>query len=301
MRLPRLPVVLAAGVVLLTSLPTARAAAQEPSFVVPSPYVIAVDPGHGGSPTSDPTQLWDPGVVVGSVMEKDITLDLAFRLRDLLKQERVKVVLTRSRDEYVEISERWNRAQAGGARLFVSLHVNAFDGDPSINGASVFYPRSDSLPFAQDIDTGLAQSLKPYQIADDGVAAKPELWVHSDVPTATVEPVYLTNPREAALLQQSDFRQAIVQGIFNGILAADPQIEATKTQILRAEAAAAAQQRAEAAVATDADRTATAARWAAIVGGLLLLWILMRVAVRRRAPEAPTYRRRNIRRRSHRF
>ena len=69
---------------------------------MPSPYVIAIDPGHGGSPTSDPTQLWDPGVVVGNVMEKDITLDLAFRLRTLLQKERVKVVLTRTGDEYVE-------------------------------------------------------------------------------------------------------------------------------------------------------------------------------------------------------
>lgn len=271
---------------------------------MPSPYVVAIDPGHGGSPTSDPTQLWDPGVVVGSVMEKDITLDLAFRLRDLLKQERVKVVLTRTRDEYVEISERWNRAHVAGARLFVSLHVNAFDGDPSINGTTIFYPRPDSLAFAQAVDNGLAQSLKPYQVADDGVAAKPELWVHSDVPTLTVEPVYLTNPREAGLLTQGDFRQAIVQGIFTGMLAADPWIEATKTQILRTEAAAAAQQRAEAAAAADAERTATAARWAAIIGGVLLLWLLMRFAMRRQpraAEPPPSYRRRSYRRRSHRF
>jgi len=58
-------------------------------------------------------------------MEKDITLDLAMRLRTLLQRERVKVVLTRSSDQYVEISERWNRAHAAGARMFVSLHVNA--------------------------------------------------------------------------------------------------------------------------------------------------------------------------------
>src|SRR2546429_5988248 len=122
-------------------MPTARAAAAEPSFVMPSPYVIAIDPGHGGSATNDPTQLWDPGVVVGSVMEKDITLDLAFRLRALLVKERVKVFLTRTGDEYVEISERWNRVHASGARLFVSLHVNAFNGDPAINGATIFYPK----------------------------------------------------------------------------------------------------------------------------------------------------------------
>src|SRR2546427_2068655 len=110
-------------------MPTARAAAAEPSFVMPSPYVIAIDPGHGGSATSDPTQLWDPGVVVGSIMEKDITLDLALRLRRLLQQERVKVVLTRSSDQYVEISERWNRAHAAGGPMFFRLHRKSHDCD----------------------------------------------------------------------------------------------------------------------------------------------------------------------------
>jgi len=266
---------------------------------MPSPYVIGIDPGHGGSPTSDPTQLWDPGVVVGNVKEKDITLDLALRLRALLQKERVRVVLTRTRDEYVEISERWNRVHAAGARMFVSLHVNAFDGDASINGATIFYPQPDSLPLAQAIDSGLAQSLKACQVVDDGVAAKPELWVHSDVPTVTVEPVYLTNAREAGLLQQTDFRDAIAQGVFNGLLAADPQIETLKQQIEHMEAAAAAQRRAEAAGAADAARSATAARWGAIIGGLALLWILMRLMVRRqgRNPQPPSYRRRSYRRR----
>ena len=261
--------------------------------------MIAIDPGHGGSPTSDPTQLWDPGVVVGAVMEKEITLDLAFRLRTLLQKERVKVVLTRSTDEYVEISERWNRVHASGARMFVSLHVNAFDGDPSINGSSVLYPKPESLPFAQAIDTGLAQALNRFQIQDDGVVSKPELWVHSDIPTATVEPAYLTNPRERGLLLQNDFRDAIAMGIFQGMLAADPQIEQAKLQIERADAAAAAQRQAEVASAADAARTATATRWGIIIGGVLLLWIVMRTAIRRavRTPQPPPYRRRTYRRR----
>jgi N-acetylmuramoyl-L-alanine amidase len=260
---------------------------------------VAIDAGHGGSATNDPAQLWDPGVVVGNVMEKDVTLDLALRLRALLQKERVKVVLTRSRDEYVEISERWNRVHASGASMFVSLHVNAFDRDPSINGETVLYPKPASLPFAQTLDTALAQSLKAYQIADDGITAKPELWVHSDIPTATIEPVYLTNPREAALLQQDDFRDAVVRGVFTGMLAADPAIESTRQQIERAEAAATAQRRAEAAAAADASRTATAARWAGIIGGLALLWLLMRAVLRRqpRASQAPAYRRRYSRRR----
>jgi hypothetical protein len=266
---------------------------------VPSPYVIAIDPGHGGSPTNDPTQLWDPGVVVGAVMEKDITLDLALRLRTLLLHERVKVVLTRSGDQYVEISERWNRAHAAGARMFISLHVNAYDGDPSINGLAVFYPKADSFSFAQAVDEGLAQTLKRFQVADDGVAAKPELWVRTDVPTVTVEPAYLTNPRERSLLLQDDFRTAIATGVFQGILAADPEIEQTKLQLARAESAATAQRLAAEAAAADATRVATATRWGLIIGGLVVLFLVMRAAIRRqsRLPEPPAYRRRSYRRR----
>jgi hypothetical protein len=266
---------------------------------VPSPYVIAIDPGHGGSPTSDPTQLWDPGVVVGAVMEKDITLDLALRLRTLLQRERVKVVLTRSGDQYVEISERWNRAHEAGARMFISLHINAYDGDPSINGLAVFYPKADSFSFAQAIDAGLAQTLKRFQVADDGVAAKPELWVRTDVPTVTVEPAYLTNPRERSLLLQDDFRAAIANGVFQGILAADPEIEQTKLQLAHAESAATAQRLAADAASADATRIATATRWGLIIGGLVLLFLVMRAAIRRqsRLPEPPAFRRRSYRRR----
>jgi N-acetylmuramoyl-L-alanine amidase len=263
---------------------------------MPAPYIIAIDPGHGGSATSDPNQPWDPGVVVGNIEEKNITLDLAFRLRTLLQRERVKVVMTRTGDQYVDISQRWNIVHASGARMFVSLHVNAFDGDSSINGETIFYPKPESLPFAQAIDTALAQSLQPYQIADDGVASKPELWVHSDVPTATIEPAYLTNPREMGLLQKSDFLQAIAVGVFNGMLAFDPQIEATRVQIVKAEAALATQRQAEAAANADASRLATATRWGAVVGGILLVWFAMRLALRRPARD-PQFRRPSYRRR----
>jgi N-acetylmuramoyl-L-alanine amidase len=277
-------------------MPTARATASEPLPAAPAPYIIAIDPGHGGSVTNDPNQLWDPGVVMGSVMEKNITLDLAIRLRTLLQRERVKVVLTRSRDQYVEISERWNRVHAANARLFVSLHVNAFDGDSTINGETIFYPKPDSVTFAQAIDAGLAQSLRPYQIADDGVAQKPELWVHSDIPTVTVEPAYLTNSRESTLLGHGDFRDAIAQGVYQGLLAFDPQIEATRVQIVRADAAAAAQRQAQAAATADAARTSTATRWAVLLGGILGLWILIRFATRR-PQRTPQYRHRPVRRR----
>lgn len=264
---------------------------------MPAPYVLAIDPGHGGSPGTDPAVLWDPGVVAGSLVEKDITLDLAFRLKALLETQRVKVVMTRTTDRYLEISERWNLVHRSGARLFVSVHVNAFDGDSSINGFTVFYPRMDSLALAQHIDAALAGALQPFGVPDDGVAAKPELWVHADVPTATVEPAYLTNPREAALLKRSDFRDAIAAGVYQGLLLADPQIAATYAQMLRVERAEAAHRQIERAAAASAARVQ---RWElAGFGAAAVLLSVIAVRSRRSGPQGNSrLRRRGRRRRS---
>jgi hypothetical protein len=245
--------------------------------------------------TNDPNALWDPGVVVGVVMEKDITLDLALRLRRLLEQERVQVVMTRTTDRYMSIADRWAIVQGSGARMFISIHVNAFDGDPTINGTTVFYPKQESMLFAQSIESGLAQSLKGFGIVDDGVAIKPELWVRSTIPTATVEPAYLTNGREAQLLQQDNFRDAIAAGVYRGMLAADPAIEATRTQIVRAEALQASQREAAARASGAADRSAELVRWGLILGGTLLFWVVARAA--RRSLRPHPVRRRNLRRR----
>jgi hypothetical protein len=245
---------------------------------MPAPYVLAIDPGHGGSPSSDPTVLWDPGVVAGRLVEKDITLDLAFRLKALLEKERVKVVMTRTTDRYLEISERWNLVHTAKARLFVSLHVNAFDGDPSINGLTVFFPRADSQAFAQHLEAGLVAALQPFGVPDDGVAPKPELWVHSDIPTATVEPAYVSNPHEAALLTRTDFREAIARGLYQGLLLADPQIDATYHQMVRVEQARAVRLQAERAAA--AATAARIQRWE--LGGLVVAFILVVIALRAR-------------------
>jgi N-acetylmuramoyl-L-alanine amidase len=80
--------------------------------------VIVIDPGHGGK---------DPGAIgKKKTKEKNITLQVAQRLKPLLeKRLKVKVVLTRNRDEFVALSERGKIANAAGGKLFVSIHCNA--------------------------------------------------------------------------------------------------------------------------------------------------------------------------------
>ncbi len=82
-------------------------------------WIIVVDPGHGGK---------DPGAVgQHNIREKDIALRISLKLkRELEKQiPGVKVILTRSRDEYLTLVERTAKANAADADLFLSIHCNA--------------------------------------------------------------------------------------------------------------------------------------------------------------------------------
>lgn len=79
---------------------------------------IVVDPGHGGK---------DPGAVGrGGIAEKDVTLQVALRLRDLISRRLGKqVLMTREKDAFVELEDRAKFANKNEADLFVSIHVNS--------------------------------------------------------------------------------------------------------------------------------------------------------------------------------
>lgn len=75
---------------------------------------IVLDPGHGGSAS---------GTVGGGLTEKELALDIAGRLRELLA-DRYRVAMTREADIDVELDRRSEIANRAGADLFVSIHVN---------------------------------------------------------------------------------------------------------------------------------------------------------------------------------
>ena len=75
---------------------------------------IVLDPGHGGSAS---------GTVAGGLTEKELALDIAVRVRELLS-DRYRVAMTREADIDVELDQRSGIANRAGADLFVSIHVN---------------------------------------------------------------------------------------------------------------------------------------------------------------------------------
>jgi len=84
---------------------------------------IVIDPGHGGR---------DPGAIGHSgLFEKDVTLDIARRLRDRLKKHRQYwTIMTRDDDVYVSLKRRAEFANQSGADLFISIHVNYIPNKP---------------------------------------------------------------------------------------------------------------------------------------------------------------------------
>jgi N-acetylmuramoyl-L-alanine amidase len=113
---------------------------HEPSPPAPQPAAgglrtVVIDPGHGGGETG----------VRGAtgVLEKDITLSVARRLRALLESRLgVRVLLTRDADQAVTLDERAALANNAMADLFISLHANAsLRREPS--GAQIYYLSAD--------------------------------------------------------------------------------------------------------------------------------------------------------------
>lgn len=91
---------------------------------------IVIDAGHGGQ---------DPGAIGRTgLREKDVNLDIAKRLSNLLRGEGVEIVMTRNSDRFIPLSKRVEIANNSRADLFVSVHSNA-SRVRSLNGVEVYY------------------------------------------------------------------------------------------------------------------------------------------------------------------
>ena len=109
-------------------------AAQE----APRPLIV-IDPGHGGI---------DPGALGSHTMEKNVTLAMAKQLqKTLLATGRFRVVLTRDKDVFIPLRDRFKIARDKGADLFISLHADSIPGTGA-RGASV-YTLSDKASDAE--------------------------------------------------------------------------------------------------------------------------------------------------------
>lgn len=184
---------------------------------------ICIDAGHGGS---------DPGALNRSVgiNEKQVTLDIATKLAQLLKKQGWNVIMTRSSDRDVswagssakqELGARARVANDYGADLFVSIHANA-SVNPGINGTSIHWYKSADYRLAKLMEGGVmgATGRKNRGL----VKNRFYVLAHTQMPAVLVETAFLTNSTEGRLLADPDYRSRIARGIASGL-----QIYAART------------------------------------------------------------------------
>src|SRR6476661_2125890 len=107
-----------------------------------SPITVVIDAGHGG---------YDRGGIPGQrVSEKDMTLDVARRLKSVLAASGYRVVMTRDSDVFVPLGTRSAIANSNRNAIFVSVHFNSATRAGASGIETYFYSR-DSLALASAI------------------------------------------------------------------------------------------------------------------------------------------------------
>ena len=201
----------------------------EPPMEFTTNCVIVIDPGHGGS------NLGTHSVLDGR-FEKEFTLDLADRLKPLLEAEGWKVFLTRTSDTDVSLGERVDFAEAHQADLFISLHFNSGAPDTAQNGLETYCltptgmpstltrnyadPWNENLPNnafdAENLQLAVHMQnalLHATSMEDRGVRRARFIGVlrGQKRPAILIEAGYLSNPKEAARIEDGDYRQKLAE------------------------------------------------------------------------------------------
>jgi len=200
---------------------------------------ICLDPGHGGK---------DTGKIDGHNFEKTYTLLLAREVAGLLKQDGLKVLLTRETDTFVDLPARPSLARRKGADLFVSLHYNAAEGD--VRGLEVYclapagmnssnegggksaHPRepgnahdNQNVLLAYDVDKAITGSVP---LEDRGTKRSHfEVLREASVPAILIEGGFMSSPWDARNIYSSTFRKRMAHAIVDGIMAYKHAVESS--------------------------------------------------------------------------
>jgi len=188
----------------------------------PYPTVI-IDAGHGG----------EDGGASGKngTLEKDVNLDIALKLAELMRLGGFDVVLTREDDRMLytenikgkrktqDLRNRFEVAKQHPDSVFVSIHANAFP-NAEYGGLQVYYSPNDSksMDIASRIQFANAEYLQP---ENDRVIKKADSKIYLldriETPAVMVECGFLTNVNEAELLASEDYRTKLASVIYKAL------------------------------------------------------------------------------------
>lgn len=183
---------------------------------------VVIDVGHGGI---------DSGKVsADGILEKDVNLAVAKKLKTLLEQQDVEVTLTRDSDmglyeegdsnkKVADLQNRCALIEKIEPDCTVSIHQNSYT-SPEVRGAQVFYygqsPEGEAL--ASLVQKSLVARVDPDNHRQAKANSTYYLLKRTISPTIIVECGFLSCPQEAALLTQDDYQNKLVWAIHMGVM-----------------------------------------------------------------------------------
>lgn len=175
---------------------------------------VMIDPGHGGTAT---------GAKYGEIEEKNLNLDIAARLNELLGKEDIATYLLRNDDSNIDNYERAYIANKLNAALYLSIHINATTKKSTRGTMTLYYPSSaqgfTGKDFAKIVQKNLLSALKT---DDKNTRSRPDLIVlrETSMPAALAEIAFLTNSSDRANLLKESFRQKAAQALCDSVIQA---------------------------------------------------------------------------------
>lgn len=186
--------------------------------------VILIDPGHGGV---------DGGAVSkNGIIEKNITLSIGLKLKEVLEKRNYEIMMTRETDTGLysenktirqkkneDLNNRCKMKAESGCDMFVCIHMNIFE-QSKYYGAQVWYSNNEESKkiagiimqnFKERLDETNKRKEKP---AGNSVKV---LRCNDSMPGVLIECGFLSNPKEEALLKTDEYQQKIAELIADSI------------------------------------------------------------------------------------
>ena len=181
---------------------------------------VVVDAGHGGI---------DPGKIgVDDSLEKEINLEIAEKLKTILEQQDIQVVMTREDDTGLyeetasnkkaqDLKNRCSLINEGQADCAVSIHQNSYH-EEYVKGAQVFYygNSKEAERLAGLIQTKLKSEVDPENTRQAKANESYYLLKKTGIPVVIVECGFLSNWEEAKLLQEENYQSQVAWAIAMG-------------------------------------------------------------------------------------
>ena len=183
---------------------------------------VVIDAGHGGD---------DPGKVgINGAKEKDINLQIAFRVKEYLEENDIEVVLTRTSEDGLydagasnkkvqDMKRRIQLIDEAAPEVTVSIHQNSYP-EEYVHGAQVFYYNgsTEGQKLAESIQSQLIETVDPENNRRIKANDSYYLLKKTEIPIVIVECGFLSNSKEAEKLCQESYQNRVAWAISMGIL-----------------------------------------------------------------------------------